>query len=81
MRRKGALIIAAVFAFCPPLMFVSGAWGQIDSLLMLMLALTIWLLQKDKRIIAGAVYGLAILFKPQALMLPGFCRRLYRRHL
>ena len=66
---KGALIIAAVFAFCPPLMFVSGAWGQIDSLLALMLALTIWLLQNDKRIIAGAVYGLAILFKPQALML------------
>ncbi len=26
-------------------------------------------LQKDKRILAGAVYGLAILLKPQALML------------
>ncbi|NLI55202.1 MAG: phospholipid carrier-dependent glycosyltransferase [Clostridiales bacterium] len=66
---KGALLIAGVFAFCPPLMFVSGAWGQIDSLLALLLALVIWLLQKEQRILAGAIYGLAILLKPQALML------------
>ena len=65
---KGALLVAGIYAFTPTLMFVSGAWGQIDSVLALLVALTIWLLQSDKRILAGAVYGLAILMKPQALM-------------
>lgn len=65
---RGALIIAGAYAFTPTLMFVSGAWGQIDSVLALIIALTIWLLQGDKRILAGAVYGLGILMKPQALM-------------
>ncbi|MEN6340282.1 MAG: glycosyltransferase 87 family protein, partial [Clostridiaceae bacterium] len=64
-----SLIVAGIFAFCPVLAFVSGAWGQIDSILALLLVIVILLLQKDKRILAGAVYGLAILCKPQALML------------
>ncbi len=64
-----SLIVAGLFAFCPVLAFVSGAWGQIDSILALLLVVVILLLQKDKRILAGAVYGLAILIKPQALML------------
>ncbi|MEA4869610.1 MAG: glycosyltransferase family 39 protein [Christensenella sp.] len=66
---KGALLIAGIYAFAAPLMFVSGAWGQIDSLLALLIVLVIWLMQQDKRILAGAVYGIAILMKPQALML------------
>lgn len=64
-----SLIVAGLFAFCPVLAFVSGAWGQIDSILSLLLVVVILLMQKDKRILAGAVYGLAILLKPQALML------------
>ena len=65
---KGALLIAGVYAFTPTLMFVSGAWGQIDSVLALLIVLVILLLQRDKRIFAGAIFGLAILMKPQALM-------------
>ena len=65
---KGALLLAGIYAFTPTLMFVSGAWGQIDSVLALLIAIVILLLQSDKRILAGAVYGLAILMKPQALM-------------
>ena len=65
---KGALLIAGIYAFTPSLMFVSGAWGQIDSVLALLIVLVILLLQKNKRILAGAIYGLAILMKPQALM-------------
>ncbi|MEG1524034.1 MAG: glycosyltransferase family 39 protein [Clostridia bacterium] len=64
-----SLILAGLLAFNPVLMFVSGAWGQIDTVLTLLLVLTCYLLQKDKRIFAGAIYGLAILMKPQALML------------
>ena len=65
---KGALLLAGLYAFAPTLMFVSGAWGQIDSVLALLIVLVILLLQLDKRILAGALYGLAILMKPQALM-------------
>lgn len=63
-----ALVLAGLYAFAPTLMFVSGAWGQIDSVLALLIVAVILLLQSDKRILAGAVYGLAILMKPQALM-------------
>lgn len=63
-----ALLIAGIYALTPTLMFVSGAWGQIDSVLALLIAVMILLLQSDKRIVAGAVYGLAVLMKPQALM-------------
>ncbi|MEA4938220.1 MAG: glycosyltransferase family 39 protein [Christensenella sp.] len=69
LSERGALHLSALFALCPVLLFVSGAWGQIDSLLALLLLLVIWFLQNDKRILAGAIYGLAILTKPQALML------------
>jgi Gpi18-like mannosyltransferase len=73
-RRNGAketlsLMLAGLFAFCPALLFVSGAWGQIDSLLALLLLFVMLLFQDEKRIFAGALYGLAILIKPQALML------------
>ena len=68
MQERGALILAGMYAFAPTLMFVSGGWGQIDSVLALLIALVILLLQNDKRIFAGALYGLAILMKPQALM-------------
>jgi len=63
-----ALVIAGLYALTPTLMFVSGAWGQIDSVLALLIVVVMLLLQGNKRIIAGAVFGLAILMKPQALM-------------
>ena len=64
-----ALVLAGVIAFNPALMFVSGAWGQIDTLLTLLLALTCDAFINNRKVLAGAMYGLAILFKPQALML------------
>ena len=66
---KSALTLTGLFLFTPVLMFVSGAWGQIDSVLAFLLVLVIYLFQKEKRVAAGALYGLAILMKPQALML------------
>lgn len=64
-----ALILAGVLAWNPVLLFVSGAWGQIDTLLTLLLVLCCYCFIGGKRILAGAIYGLAILLKPQALML------------
>ncbi|MDO4571805.1 MAG: glycosyltransferase family 39 protein, partial [Clostridia bacterium] len=64
-----SLVLAALLLYCPVLMFISGAWGQIDTLLTLGLVLSCWCLEKERRIAAGAIYGLTILMKPQALML------------
>ena len=69
MSKSFGLVLAAVVALNPVLMFLSGGWGQIDTVLTLLLILTCWCFQEDKWILAGAVYGFAILMKPQALML------------
>lgn len=65
---RTSLILAALMAFDPVIAFVSGAWGQIESLLVLGIAASCYLLQENRPITAGAVYGLTILLKPQALM-------------
>lgn len=65
---KTSLLLAGLVAFNPTMAFVSGAWGQIDQLLALGLFAVIYLFLEKKIVIAGLVYGLVILLKPQALM-------------
>ena len=62
----GMLLILAVH---PVLLYDTALWHQVDAVLGLCLAGTFILLDKDKKIAAALVYGLAILMKPQALML------------
>lgn len=62
------LVLAAVVAFNPLFAFISGGWGQIDQVLTLLLLAVIFLFLNKKVILAGLVYGIAILVKPQALM-------------
>lgn len=71
--RKGAgerkaMALLSVMLFHPVFAFVSGGWGQIDSLLALGLFGVVYLFDTDRRILAGALFGLTILLKPQALM-------------
>ena len=68
VREVFALTLAGLLALNPTAMFISGAWGQIDSVLTLGIVAACYLLLGDRLIVAGAIYGLAILFKPQALM-------------
>lgn len=62
------LVLAGFVAFNPLMAFISGGWGQIDQILTLLLLAVIWLFVEDKLILAGLVYGVAIVTKPQALM-------------
>lgn len=62
------LVLAALVAFNPVMAFISGGWGQIDQVLTLLLLAVIFLFLQKKVILAGLVYGVAILVKPQALM-------------
>ena len=68
VREPYALVLAALIALNPATAFVSGAWGQVESILMLLLALSMWMLHEEKPVAGGLVYGLAVLLKPQALM-------------
>ncbi len=68
-KENKALLMMGVIAFHPVMAFVTGGWGQIDSLLTLCLVGVMLLFCNGKQILAGALYGAAILLKPQALML------------
>ena len=68
LRFEAAYLLMCLAAFCPVFIYVSGGWGQIDQILSILLVISIILLNSNKPILAGFVYGLSILLKPQALM-------------
>ena len=65
---SACLYIGALAIFNPAAVILSGAWGQIDSILTLLLLLSFSELIEGRRISAGAIYGLAIMTKWQALI-------------
>ena len=65
---SGQLLLGCLFVFNPAVIMLSGVWGQIDSILTLLLLLSFLKLTDGRRITAGALYGLAIMIKWQALI-------------
>ena len=65
---SAGLFLGALAVFNPAAVILSGAWGQIDSVLTLLLLLSFSELIEGRRISAGAIYGLAIMTKWQALI-------------
>ena len=63
-----SFVLMAIVALSPIMAYISGAWGQIDQILTVLIVLTIYLLNSNRPILGGIVFGLAILMKPQALM-------------
>ena len=80
INNAGALILGGLVFLNPALLFLTGAWGQIDSILTLWLVVSFLLLLDPKpgtvdrnRVLSGAVFGLAVMTKWQALMFgPGY---------
>lgn len=66
--RGKALLLGGLVYLNPALFFLSGAWGQIDSILTFFLILSFLLLYREKRILSGLVFGIAVSLKWQALM-------------
>ncbi len=60
-------LAAAFILFNPALIFNSSVWGQIDSILALLLYLAIYYLSNRKLIIASIMLAAAFLIKPQAI--------------
>ena len=72
-RKKGftessQLLLGCLALFNPAIVMLSGVWGQIDSVLTLFLLMSFLELNNGRRIAAGALYGLAIMIKWQALI-------------
>ena len=68
MRESILLVLAGLVALNPAAVVLSGAWGQIDSILTFLLLLSFYCLSRNRRILSGLCFGLAIVFKWQALM-------------
>ncbi len=70
-RRLGeslALLTAGAFLFCPAVTVNSAQWGQIDSVSTLVLFAAVACLYRRRYLPAGALYGLGLALKPQALI-------------
>ncbi len=70
---KPALFLSGLIVLNPAAVYLSGAWGQIDSILTVLLIGTFLLLNMSRekphyRLLAGLLYGVAILMKWQALI-------------
>ena len=68
-RKKDALLVLALIVFNPANILNSAAWGQMDSVLCLLLMCVALLAIDGKWTIALPLYMVSVLVKPQALML------------
>ncbi|MCC3376139.1 glycosyltransferase family 39 protein [Cohnella sp. REN36] len=66
---RAALLLAPLYLFNPMVFQNSVVWGQIDSVFTLFVLLTVWLIADNKRARAAACLVIAILIKPQAVVL------------
>lgn len=66
---KRALRLAMMAAFCPPLLYDTAVWKQVDGVFTLCILLVFWLLCRKRYLPSALLYGLALAIKPQALLL------------
>ncbi len=65
---KAAVFVSLLFAFNPAVLVTGAAWGQVDSLLALLLIIAAMQAAQKKWRVALPVYMLSVLVKPQALL-------------
>lgn len=67
--KKQSLILGIILMINPLLFINSSAWGQVESVLAVFLILAMYQLYKKNYLLSGVLYILAVLIKPQALMI------------
>ena len=78
---KLAFLSMTFYAFNPAIIYNSAIWGQVDSVYTLFLMLTLMLFVSDKPMMSGVSLALAILTKPQSLVLvPLFALFMIKKH-
>lgn len=68
IKYKSAVLLAAIYAFCPLTYATGAAWGQVDAIPALLMLLVVLYAMDGRWIAALPLYTLAVLTKPQALM-------------
>ncbi len=68
LNRRIAMLIALMYAFNPATIIDSAAWGQIDSVLALLIALCALEAVQERYIPALLAFAAAVLIKPQVLL-------------
>lgn len=63
------LLCASFLLFNPALFFNSSVWGQIDAFFILAAVVMLYFLQKDNPYLAALMFAVALLIKPQAIIL------------
>lgn len=69
MMEKHARMLFLLMAFNPAILLNSAAWGQVDSVLSLLLVLVAYFAISEQWTLVMPVYMLSVLVKPQALMM------------
>ncbi|MBQ9097544.1 MAG: glycosyltransferase family 39 protein [Clostridia bacterium] len=64
-----AAALCAIYAFNPFVYLTSALWGQVDSVFSLLIIIALIMLYNKKHIISACMYALALLVKPQALVI------------
>jgi Gpi18-like mannosyltransferase len=78
---RSAFICMTLYAFNPAIIYNSAIWGQVDSVYTLFLMFALKELVSGKPVIAGTSLALAILTKPQSLVLvPLFALVMLKKH-
>lgn len=71
------LTAAAMWCFCPIVIYMSSVQGQFDTISTLLFLLTVQLLREDRSLLAGLSFGLAVWLK----LFPGVCLLLFVAYL
>lgn len=79
---RTAMVLTAMYLFNPVVILNASMWGQVDSILALLMLFLCYALTERKMLFAYIVFGIGILFKPQMLflapvMLAGFIDRVF----
>ncbi len=69
MGRTFGLLCSAFLLFNPAMYFNSSVWGQIDMVFILFIVLCLYYLRKENTLLGALFFGIALLLKPQAIML------------
>jgi len=64
-----ALVFSALWILNPAIILISAVWGQVESVFVVFLLLSLLLLREKKLIASYILFGLAILIKAQSLFL------------
>ncbi len=75
------LLLGCICLFDPAVVMLSGAWGQIDSILTFFLLLSMTELLDERRITAGILFAAAVMIKWQALIYGPVLAAAYLLHL